>query len=182
MRKGNIAFNVLCSIQMKATFCKQSLLLWVLSFKPWSKYSQDGDDDYNNCEKKWQWWCKWWCKWVGNHNDDNIHSKNVKVCGVCFSVTKNLRKKVRKSRHQNLATKVRKSLKNPKNVKKKKVSLKPRTWLSDIYGIFHNTLTQLLLPVTKFNRAKMVVFAFSDCNFAENSNNLRSPDFQDFHF
>ena len=28
----------------------------------------------------------------------------------------------------------------------------------------------------------MVVFAFSDYNFAENQNNLRSPDFQDFCF
>ena len=45
-----------------------------------------------------------------------------------------------------------------------------------------DTSLQLLLPVTKFNRAKLVVFAFSDYNFAENSNNLRSPDFQDFHF
>ena len=37
---------------------------------------------------------------------------------------------------------------------------------------------QLLHFVTKFNKAKLVVFAFSDYN----SNNLRSPDFQDFHF
>ena len=45
-----------------------------------------------------------------------------------------------------------------------------------------DTYFQLLFPVTKFNRAKLVVFAFSDYNFAENSNDLRSPDFQDFHF
>ena len=44
------------------------------------------------------------------------------------------------------------------------------------------TYLQLLLPVTQFNRAKLVVFAFSDYNFAENSYNLRSPDFQDFCF
>ena len=53
--------------------------------------------------------------------------------------------------------------------------------------LWHNpqhfdTSLQLLLPVTKFNRAKLVVFAFSDQKIAENSNNLRSPDFQDFHF
>ena len=36
--------------------------------------------------------------------------------------------------------------------------------------------------VTKFNIAKLTLIAFSDYNFAENSNNLRSPDFQDSRF
>ena len=53
--------------------------------------------------------------------------------------------------------------------------------------LWHNpqpfdTSLQLLLPVTKFNREKLAVFAFSDFNFAENLDNLRSQDFQDFHF
>ena len=39
--------------------------------------------------------------------------------------------------------------------------------------LWHNpqqfdTFLQLLLPVTKFNRAKLVVFAFSEYNFAGN--------------
>ena len=58
----------------------------------------------------------------------------------------------------------------------------------------HGTLTQiykkklwtiplkLLLFLTKFNRANLVVFTFSDYNFAEYQNNLRSPDFQDCCF
>ena len=41
----------------------------------------------------------------------SIHSKSEKVCGVCFSVTKKSAEKVRKSRHENFATKVRKSIK-----------------------------------------------------------------------
>ena len=45
-----------------------------------------------------------------------------------------------------------------------------------------DTYLQLLLPETKLNRAKLVVFAFSDYNFAENSNDLRSLDFQDSRF
>ena len=53
--------------------------------------------------------------------------------------------------------------------------------------LWHNpqhfdTSLKLLFSVTKFNRAKLVVFAFSDYNCTENSKNLRSPDFQDFHF
>ena len=43
-----------------------------------------------------------------------IHSKSGKVCGVCFSVTKKSAEKVRKSRHENFATKVRKSIKSLK--------------------------------------------------------------------
>ena len=64
-------------------------------------------------------------------------------------------------------------------------SLKPRTCLLDIYGIssqYFDTSLKLLLFLTKFNRAELVAFAFSDYNFAENQNNLRSPDFQDFRF
>ena len=64
-------------------------------------------------------------------------------------------------------------------------SLKPRTCLLDIYGIssqYFDTSLKLLLFLTKFNRADLVAFAFSDYNFAENQNNLRSPDFQDFRF
>ena len=44
-------------------------------------------------------------------------------------------------------------------------TLKPRSYSLKIYGIFSqhfDTSLQLLLPVTKFNRAKLVVFAFSD--------------------
>ena len=44
----------------------------------------------------------------------DIHSKSEKVCGVCFSVTKKSAEKVRKSRHKNFATKVRKSIKSLK--------------------------------------------------------------------
>ena len=64
-------------------------------------------------------------------------------------------------------------------------SLKPRTCLLDIYGIssqYFDTSLKLLLFLTKFNRAELVAFAFSDYNFAENQNNLQSPDFQDFRF
>ena len=64
-------------------------------------------------------------------------------------------------------------------------SLKPRTCLLDIYGIssqYFDTSLKLLLFLTKFNRENLVVFAFSDYNFAEIRNNLRSPDFQDFSF
>ena len=43
-----------------------------------------------------------------------IHSKSGKVCGVCFSDTKKSAEKVRKSRHENFATKVRKSIKSLK--------------------------------------------------------------------
>ena len=73
---------------------------------------------------------------------------------------------------------------NAKNVAEE-VSLKPRTCSLDIYGIslqHFDTYLKLLLFVTKFHRAKVIVFAFSEYNFAENSNNLWSPDFQDFHF
>ena len=75
---------------------------------------------------------------------------------------------------------MRKSLKSPNNVAEK-VSLKPTL---DIYGIssrHFDTSFKFLLFVTKFNRAKLIVFAFSDYNFAEKSNNL-SPDFQDSAF
>ena len=53
--------------------------------------------------------------------------------------------------------------------------------------LWHNpqhfdTSLQLLLPVTKFNRAKLAVFAFSDYNSTENSNYLRSSDYQDSSF
>ena len=37
---------------------------------------------------------------------------------------------------------------------------------------YFDTSLKLLLFVTKFNRAKLVVFAFSDYNFVEYSNNL----------
>ena len=50
-------------------------------------------------------------------------------------------------------------------------SLKPRTCLLDIYGIssqYFDTSLKLLLFLTKFNRAELVAFAFSDYNFAEN--------------
>ena len=43
-----------------------------------------------------------------------IHSKSVKICGVCFSVTQKSAEKVRKSRHENFASKVRKSIKSLK--------------------------------------------------------------------
>ena len=59
------------------------------------------------------------------------------------------------------------------------------TAFADIYGIFSrhfDTSLKLFLFLTKFNRAKLIVFAFSDYNFADNSNNLRSPDFQDSRF
>ena len=61
-------------------------------------------------------------------------------------------------------------------------SLKPRTCFLDIYGIssqYSDTSLKLLLFLTKFNRVDLVAFAFSDYNFAENQNNLRSPDTQD---
>ena len=45
---------------------------------------------------------------------DVIHSKSGKVCGVCFSVPKRSAEKVRKSRHENFASKVRKSIKSLK--------------------------------------------------------------------
>ena len=64
-------------------------------------------------------------------------------------------------------------------------TLKPRTCSLDIYGIYSqhfDTSLKLLLLLTKFNRENLVVFAFSDNKFAENQNNLRSPDFQDFRF
>ena len=57
--------------------------------------------------------------------------------------------------------------------------------LLDIYGVssqHFDTSLKLLLLLTKFNRENLVVFAFSDYNFAGNQNNLRSPDFQDFRF
>ena len=56
------------------------------------------------------------------------------------------------------------------------VSLKPRTCSLEIYGISSqnfDTYLKLLLFVTKFQRARLIVFAFSDYNFA---------DFQDFYF
>ena len=57
-----------------------------------------------------------------------IHSKSVKVCGFCFSVSTNLqkkgkRRKMHKSRQQNFATKVHKSIKCLTMSK----DLKPRT-------------------------------------------------------
>ena len=64
-------------------------------------------------------------------------------------------------------------------------SLKPRTCSLDIYGISSqqfDTSLKLLLFLTKFDRANLAVCAFSDYNFAENKNNLLSPDFQDFRF
>ena len=64
-------------------------------------------------------------------------------------------------------------------------SLKPRTCSLDIYGVSSqhvDTSLKLLLFPTKFNRANLVVFAFSDYNFAKNPNNLRSPDTQDTRF
>ena len=48
-----------------------------------------------------------------------IHSKSEKVFGVCFFSHEKFAEKVRTSRHQNLATKVPKSLKSPKNVAEK---------------------------------------------------------------
>ena len=41
---------------------------------------------------------------------------------------------------------------------------------------------KVLLVVTKFNRAKLVVIAIADYNFAENSNNLWSADYQESRF
>ena len=76
---------------------------------------------------------------------------------------------------------MRKSLKSPNNVAEK-VSLKPTL---DTYGIssqHFDTSLKLLLFVTKFNRAKLIVSAFLDYNFAENSNSLRSQDFQESRF
>ena len=64
-------------------------------------------------------------------------------------------------------------------------SLKPRTCLLDIYSVssqYFDTSLKLLLFLTKFNRTNLVVFTFSDFNFAENQNNLRSPDIQDIRF
>ena len=90
--------------------------------------------------------------------------------------------KVRKSRQQNFATKVRKSW-NEAKIYKKVGLLTTRTCSLDIYGVssqHFDTSLKLLLFLTKFNRANLVVFAFSNYNFAENQNNLRSPDFQDF--
>ena len=58
-------------------------------------------------------------------------------------------------------------------------------FIIDIYGIssqHFDTYLKPLLFLTKLNRANLVVFAFSDYYFAENQNNLRSPDFQDFRF
>ena len=45
---------------------------------------------------------------------DATHSKSGKVCGVCFFSDKKSAEKVRTSRHQNFATKVRKSIKSLK--------------------------------------------------------------------
>ena len=60
----------------------------------------------------------------GDDNDDDaeclenlvvlIHSKSGKVCGVCFSVTNKSAEKVRKSRRNDFATNVRKSIKSLK--------------------------------------------------------------------
>ena len=58
-------------------------------------------------------------------------------------------------------------------------------FIIDIYGIssqHFDTYLKPLLFLTKLNRADLVVFAFSDYKFAENQNDLRSPDFQDFRF
>ena len=49
------------------------------------------------------------------------------------------------------------------------VSLKPKKCSLDMYGIssqHFDTSLKLLLFVTKFNRAKLVIFTFSDYNFA----------------
>ena len=50
----------------------------------------------------------------GDINQDCTHSKSGKVCGVCFFSDKKSAEKVCKSRHQNFATKVRKSIKSLK--------------------------------------------------------------------
>ena len=55
-------------------------------------------------------------------------------------------------------------------------------YCNKIFKIKIKTSLKLLLFLTKFNRANLVAFAFSDYNFAENQNNLQSPDFQDFRF
>ena len=54
-----------------------------------------------------------------------------------------------------------------------KMFVKPRTCSSQRFDIS----LKLLLFVTKFYRAKLTVFAFSDYNFAKDLNNLRSLDF-----
>ena len=63
--------------------------------------------------------------------------------------------------------------------------LTTRTCSLDTYCVSSqqfDTSLKLLLFLTKFNTANLVVCAFSDYNFAETQNDLRSPDFQDFRF
>ena len=62
--------------------------------------------------------------WTIGPLDHCIHSKAEKFCGVCFSVTKKSAEKVRKSRHQNFATKVRKSIKSLKKHHWKAICIK----------------------------------------------------------
>ena len=105
----------------------------------------------------------------------SLHTHSADLCAsVCASYIQKANKstetaqKVNKLRQKSMCKKIQ-----------------PRTCSSDIYGIssqHFDTSLKLLLFVTKFNRAKLIVFALSDYNLAENSNNLRSPDFQDSRF
>ena len=45
-----------------------------------------------------------------------------------------------------------------------------------------DTSLKCLIFVTKFNKANLVVFGISDYYFADNSNNLRSMDYQESRF
>ena len=117
----------------------------------------------------------------------NLSSYILKVKNFAesaFQSQKKLRKKRVNLDIKTLGQKCINYYKSPKYVAEK-VSLKPRTCSLDIYGISlqdFDTYLKLLLCVTKFHRANLLVFAFSDYNFAEYSNNLQSPDFQDFRF
>ena len=88
---------------------------------------------------------------------------------LLFSHKKKLRKKCVNLDIKTLGQKCINYYKSPKYVAEK-VSLKPRTCSLDIYGIssqHFDTSLKLLLFVTKFKRAKLTVFAFSDYNFGK---------------
>ena len=117
-----------------------------------------------------------------------IHSKSGKVCGVCFSVTKNSADKMRKSWHKNFATKVPKSIKSLKmhHSKAKCIKLWHQEHVNQRFSAFCQRLFKTSGPlfvthcrIVSFQGLRLIVFAFSENLSAENLNFLRSPDIQD---
>ena len=100
-----------------------------------------------------------------------IHSKSGKVCGVCFSVTKNSAEKMRKSWNKNFATKVPKSIKSLKmhHSKAKCIKLWHQEHVNQRFSAFCQRLFKTSGPlfvthcrIVSFQGLRLIVFAFSE--------------------